>query len=490
VVLGLSSSGRFASMTLMADYDAHDGLSLAALVRTKQVKPEELLDTAISRVEARNPLLNAVVMRLYDFGRQTIAAGLPDGPFRGVPFLLKDLNAPLAGVRTTRGSRFFADVVPAEDGELTKRLKRAGLVIFGKTNTCEFGLSVTCEPQYWGATRNPWDLERTPGGSSGGSAAAVAARMVPMAHAADGFGSIRVPAACCGLIGLKPTRARNSLAPFLGEAVAGLVAEHAVTRTVRDCAALLDATAGPAEGDPYAAPASPRPFLQEVGADPGRLRIAFTDGASRGITVDPVCRQVLRDAATLCAALGHSVEEADPGLDSPLAWRTFVTLVAPNMMVNIASHPTAGRLPSPDEIEKVSWATAKLGEAVSAVDYIRATQTVHRMGRQMARFHRDVDVLLTPALCVPPVRLGWLDMMMDDLDEYWRRIEEFTPFTVWFNITGQPAMTIPVGHSASGLPIAVQAVARHGDEATLFRLAAQLEAAVPWIGRKPDVAVG
>jgi amidase len=476
-------------MTRVFDYDEHDGLGLASLVRTKAVKSEELLDAAIARVEARNPRLNAVVMKLYDFARQAIASGLPDGPFRGVPFLLKDLNAPLAGVRTTRGSRFFADVVPSEDGELTKRLKRAGLVIFGKTNTCEFGLSLTCEPQYWGATRNPWDLERTPGGSSGGAAAAVAARIVPMAHAADGFGSIRVPAACCGLVGLKPTRARNSLAPFLGEAVAGLVGEHAVTRTVRDCAALLDVTAGSAEGDPYVAPPPDRPFLKEVGAEPGRLRIAFTEGARSGITVDPDCRRVLHDTALLCANLGHAVEETDPGLDSPLAWRTFVTLVAPNMMVNIANHPTAGRLPRADEVEKVTWATAKLGEAVRAIDYIRATQTVHRMGRQLARFHRDVDVLLTPALSIPPVRLGWLDMMIDDVHEYWRRIEEFSPFTVWFNITGQPAMTIPIGHTAAGLPIGVQAVARYGDEATLFRLAGQLEAAAPWAGRKPNVAV-
>jgi Asp-tRNA(Asn)/Glu-tRNA(Gln) amidotransferase A subunit family amidase len=475
-------------MILMADYDAYDGLGLAELVRTRQVKPEELLDTAIARVEARNPLLNAVVMKLYDFGRQAINAGLPAGTFRGVPFLLQDLNAPLAGVRTTRGSRFFADVIPPEDGELTKRLKDAGLVIFGKTNTCEFGLSVTCEPQYWGTTRNPWDFGRTPGGSSGGSAAAVASRMVPMAHAADGFGSIRVPAACCGLVGLKPTRARNSLAPFLGEAVAGLVAEHAVTRTVRDCAALLDATAGPAEGDPYRAPPPDRPYLQEVGADPGRLRIAFFDCTHCGIAVDVDCQRVLKEAATLCVDLGHTVEEANLELDGSLAWKTFLTLVAPNMLVNITSHPTARRLPEAGEVEKVSWATAKFGEAVSAADYIRATQTVHRMGRQMARFHRDVDVLLTPALGLIPVRLGWLDMMMDDLHEYWRRIEEFTPFTVWFNITGQPAMNIPIGYTAAGLPVGVQAVARFGDEATLFRLAAQLEVAAPWIGRKPNVA--
>ena len=474
-------------MSNIPEYDTRDGLGLAELVRAKEVTPEELLEAAIARVEARNPAFNAVVMRLDDHGRRAIAAGLPDGPFTGVPYLLKDLNGSLGGVRTTRGSRFFADVVPPEDGELVKRLKRAGLVIFGKTNTCEMGLSVTCEPQLYGPTRNPWDPERTPGGSSGGSAAAVAARMVPMAHAADGFGSIRVPAACCGLVGLKPTRARNSLAPYLGEAVAGLVSEHAVTLTVRDCAALLDATSGPAEGDPYSAPPPARPYLREVGADPGRLRIAFTAGGANGAVADRECVEVLERTARLCADLGHDVEEAAPELDGPLAWRTFLTLVAVGMKLNLESHPTAGRPPRDDEVERVTMATARLAESIGAADYVRATQTAHRMGRQTARFHRQYDVLLTPALGAPPVKLGWLDMMMDDVHEYWRRIEQFTPFTVWFNLTGQPAMTLPVGETASGVPLAVQAVARFGDEATLFRLAAQIEAARPWFQRRPGL---
>jgi Asp-tRNA(Asn)/Glu-tRNA(Gln) amidotransferase A subunit family amidase len=472
-------------MVSIPEYEDHDGLGLAKLVRTKQVTPEELLEAAIARVEARNPAINAVVMRLYDYGRRAIAEGLPDGPFSGVPYLLKDLNGSLGGVRTTRGSRFFADVVPPEDGELVKRLKRAGVVIFGKTNTCEMGLSVTCEPQLYGPTLNPWDPARTPGGSSGGSAAAVAARMVPMAHAADGFGSIRVPAACCGLVGLKPTRARNSLAPYLGEAVAGLVSEHAVTLTVRDCAALLDATSGPAEGDPYAAPPSARPYLDEVGAEPGRLRIAFTTGDKNGAQANRECVEVLERTARLCADLGHDVEEAAPELDGPLAWRTFLTLVAVGMKVNLEGHPTAGRPPRDGEVERVTMATARLAESISPADYVRATQAAHRLGRQTARFHRRYDVLLTPALGAPPVELGWLDMMMDDVHEYWRRIERFTPFTVWFNLTGQPAMTLPAGETASGVPLAVQSVARFGDEATLFRLAAQLETARPWFHRRP-----
>src|SRR5215211_345221 len=417
------------------EYDGCDGSALAALVRAGEISPEELLEAAIERVEARNPTLNAVVMELYDHGRAAIRAGLPAGPFRGVPYLLKDLNGSLGGVRTTRGSRFFADVVPRVDGVLVERLKAAGLVIFGKTNTCEMGLSVTCEPQLWGPTRNPYDLACTPGGSSGGAAAAVAARMVPMAHAADGFGSIRVPAACCGLVGLKPTRGRNSLAPYLGEAVAGLVAEHAVTRSVRDCATLLDCTAGYAPGDPYAAPPPRRPFTEEVGAEPGRLHIACTAEPANGATVDPACAAALSEAAHLLESLGHRVEPAAPGIDGELAWATFLTLVSVNMAIAIGSHPTKHRWPEPGEMEAVTLATAEIGRRTSAEAYVRAVQTAHSIGRQAAAFHRDYDLLLTPALAKPPVELGWLDMTMADVEEYWRRIGAFTPWSVWFNVT-------------------------------------------------------
>src|SRR5512147_1617221 len=259
------------------DYERHDGLGLADLVRRGAVTPLDLLEAAIERVEARNAAVNAVTMKLYDHGREAIARGLPDGPFRGVPLLLKDLGASLAGVRTTRGSRFFADAPPpAADSEHVARLKRAGFVIFGRTNTCELGLSLTCEPQLHGPTRSPWDTSRISGGSSGGAAAAVGARMLPIAHASDGFGSIRAPAACCGLVGLKPTRGRNTMAPYLGEGIAGCSTEHAVSLTVRDSAALLDATCGPGPGDPYIAPPPAGPYVKEVGARSGKLRIAWT----------------------------------------------------------------------------------------------------------------------------------------------------------------------------------------------------------------------
>jgi Asp-tRNA(Asn)/Glu-tRNA(Gln) amidotransferase A subunit family amidase len=312
--------------------------------------------------------------------------------------------------------------------------------------------------------------------------------MLPMAHATDGFGSIRAPAACCGLVGLKPTRGRNTMAPYTGEGLAGCSAEHAVTLSVRDCAALLDATAGPGPGDPYVAPPPARPFSEEVGAVPGRLRIAWTAAAPNGAPVEAEPLRALRETARLCADLGHEVEQADPAIDGPAVVPTFLTLVAANTVVNLAGHPTAGRPPRPGEVEKVTHATAARGERITAADYVRATQTAHRLGRQMAAFHARWDVLLTPGLATVQPKLGWIDMMLDDVDEYWRRVFTFSPFTVWFNLTGQPAMMLPLGVSPEGLPVAVQCAARFGDEATLFRLAAQLEAARPWIGRRPALA--
>ena len=466
------------------DYEQFDGVGLADLVRRGKVTPTQLLEAAIERVEERNPAVNAVVMPLYDHARRAIAQGLPEGPLRGVPFLVKDLTAVVAGVRMTRGSRFFADSPPAAaDSEHVTRLKRAGLVIFGRTNTCELGLSLTCEPQLYGPTRNPWDATRISGGSSGGAAAAVGARMVPMAHASDGFGSIRAPAACCGVVGLKPTRARNTFAPYTGEGLAGLSTEHAVTISVRDSATLLDATAGPGAGDPYAAPAG-GPFLREVGVTGRTLRIAWTATAPNGAPVEEESLRLLADTVRLCGELGHRIEEADPVIDGGAIVPTFVTIAAANTVVNLSGHPS-GRRPGPDDVETVTWAMGRLGEAVTAADYVRATQTAHRLGRDMAAFHAGYDVLLTPGLATAPVKLGWLDMMMDDVQEYWRRVFAFSPFTVWFNLTGQPAMVLPLGRSRQGLPVAVQVVARAGDEATIFSLAAQLEAARPWIGHVP-----
>jgi amidase len=309
--------------------------------------------------------------------------------------------------------------------------------------------------------------------------------MVPIAHASDGFGSIRAPAACCGLVGLKPTRSRNTMAPFLGEGLGGCSVEHAVTLTVRDSAALLDATHGPSAGDPYTAPAPARPYREEIGADPGRLRIAWTASAPNGATVAADCAGLLRETAALCESLGHRVEEADPEIDGTAIVPTFLTLSAANTAVNLATHPAKGRAPREDEVERVTWAMGRMGERITGAEYVRATQAAHRLGRQTAAFMAPYDVFLTPGLASPAVKLGWLDMMLDDLEEYWRRVFTFSPFTVWFNLTGQPAMVLPVGQTDNGLPLSVQLVGRFGDEATLFRLAAQLERSRPWIGRRP-----
>ena len=471
------------------DFEDYDALGLAGLVANGDVCATQVLDAAIDRVEARNPSVNAVVQKLYDHGREQIAAGLPNGPFKGVPFLLKDLGSALAGARTTRGSRFFADSPPmVEDSLHVTRLKQAGMVIFGKTNTCEIGLSLTCEPRLNGASRNPWDLSRTPSGSSGGAAAAVGARMLPIAHASDGFGSIRAPAAACGLVGLRPTRGRNTLWPYAGEGMMGYAVEHAVSLSVRDSAALLDATCGPGPGDPYTAPPPARPFLQEVGADPGRLRIAFTEVAPNGAPVEEDYLRVLRETVSLCEELGHIVEEANPRIDGEAIVPTFRTISAVNALNAITSHPS-GRAPQSGELETVVANTLKVAAGIDAASLMSATQTAHRIGRQMAAFHETWDVLLTPSLGTLPPRLGWLDMMMDDLDEYWRRVFDFSPFTVWFNTTGQPAMMIPLGRNADGFPIAVQAVARFADEASLFRLASQLEQVRPWFAHKPPLCL-
>jgi amidase len=477
-------------MAGFTEYEDYDGLGLAGLVKSGQVSATEVLDAAIERVEARNPAVNAVVAKLYDHGKKQIEAGLPDGPFKGVPFLLKDLGSALAGTMTMRGSRFFADLPPmTQDSLHVTRIKASGMVIFGKSNTCEIGLSLTCEPQLHGTSRNPWDVTRTPSGSSGGASAAVGARMLPIAHASDGFGSIRGPAAACGLIGLRPTRGRNTMWPYAGEGMMSYAIEHAVSLSVRDNAALLDVTQGPGPGDPYTAPTPARPFLEEVGADPGQLKIAFSSKAPNGAPVEADYLRVLQETAKLCEEMGHRVEESDPEVEGEAIVPTFRTISAVNALNAIQSHPS-GLPPKPGDLETVVANTVKLAESIDAATLMKATQTAHRIGRQMGAFFENHDVLLTPGLGTLPPKLGWMDMMMEDLDEYWRRVFHFSPFTVWFNTTGQPAMMIPLGLNADGFPIAVQAVARQGDEATLFRLAAQLESARPWFDRKPPLVTG
>jgi amidase/6-aminohexanoate-cyclic-dimer hydrolase len=468
------------------EFESFDGLGLAELVRWGAASPAELLDAAVSRVEARNPDLNAVVTRLYDQARAAIAAGLPQGPFTGVPYLLKDLGAHYTGAVTSFGSALFKDFVVDHDSEITARLRRAGLVIFGKTNTPELGLAPSTEPRLFGPTRNPWSLAHSSGGSSGGSAAAVASGMVPMAHATDGGGSIRIPASCCGLFGLKPTRARNPMGPDAGEGWGGASVGHAVTRTVRDSAALLDATSGPDVGDPYWAPPPARPFLDEVGRDPGRLRIAITTKPWNGQPVDAECAEAAVAAARLCERLGHHVEEATPEVDANLLGQATLIIISANIRAALEARAAVlGRELAAGDVERLTWARAADGHTARAADYARSIGVVHRTGRAVARFFTRYDILLSPTMCRPPYQLGVLDLMTEDVESYTKAVLGAVGFTSLFNSAGCPAMSVPLSWSRAGLPIGVQFAAPFGDEAGLFRLGAQLETAQPWAARRP-----
>jgi amidase len=439
-------------MTPSEEYTDLDAMALTELILRKKVTPRELVEAAIERIEELNPTLNAVVTPMYEQALSAANSPSVEGPFAGVPFLLKDVLAAYAGVKMTLGSNLLRDFVPDHDSELVARLKRAGLIIVGKTNTPELGLLPTTEPHLFGACRNPWNSDRTTGGSSGGSAAAVSAGMVPMAHANDGGGSIRIPAACCGLFGLKPTRARNPLGPDFGDLMSGLLVEHAVTRSVRDSAALLDATSGPDRGDPYWAPPPTRPFIMEVGADPGRIR-------------------------------GHEVVEAAPKLNGELITHAFTVIWSSECTATLKLL-NANR----DQVEPLTWALAEMGGQYSAADYLQALTTLQRISRLVADFLVDYDVWLTPTLAEPPVPLGTFDSPPDDPLRGFRRAMEFVPFTPICNITGQPAMSVPLFWNAEDLPIGTHFIGRFGDEATLFRLASQLEQARPWADRRPPVS--
>ncbi len=467
-----------------------DATAQAELVRKKEVTPSELVEAVISRIEALNPRLNAVITPMYDLARAAASGPLPDGPLRGVPYLLKDLGATYAGVPQSMGSAFMKGVVSPQDTVLTGRLKAAGLVVVGKTNTPELGLLPTTEPKVFGPSRNPWDLGRSTGGSSGGSAAAVAAGIVPAAHANDGGGSIRIPASCCGLFGLKPTRGRISLGPVLGDSLNGLTNEHAVTRSVRDSAALLDATAGPAPGDPYYAPPPARSYLEEVGADPGRLRIALTTQALTGVEVHPDCVAAASDAARLCSDLGHEVEEAAPDLRGDVVAPAFMTIWAAGCAWDIDGLAQAtGRTPEPDQFEPFTWALYEMGKSVSASGYLMAVTGLQQVARQVATFLEKYDLWLSPTVAEPPPPLGTFEPEPSNPLLPLFRAGAYIPFTPLANATGNPAMSVPLYWNAEGLPIGAHFMARYGDETTLFRLAAQLEQARPWADRRPGVRV-
>jgi len=476
-------------MAKMDELISLDATALAALVRERQVKTIELVDAAIERIERLNPILNAVITPMYEQARAAAVDKLPNGPFTGVAFLLKDLGAPYAGVRMTMASAFMRNFAPDHDSELVARLKRAGLVIVGKTNTPELAILPTTEPHLFGACHNPWDTNRTPGGSSGGSAAAVAAHFVPMAHGNDGGGSIRIQASCCGLFGLKPTRARNPMGPDFGDIFSGLVADHVLTRSVRDSAALLDATAGPDVGDPYWAPPPARPFLREVGADPGRLHIALTTTTPTGVKVHADCLSAAQDAAVLCTDLGHEVTEAAPEVNGELVTQAFMVLSSAGCAWTIDGLGLAtGRTPSQNQFEPLTWALYEMGRQHSASSYLLSLTFLQRVARNIARFFLKYDLWLTPTLSEPPVPLGTFDSPPENPLQGLRRAETFVPFTPICNASGQPAMSVPLYWNAEGLPVGVHFVGRFGEEATLFRLAAQLESARPWAGRRPSVS--
>jgi amidase len=485
----LNCHGRRIDTMKLAELAQADGTALASLVRKKEVTPLELVDAAIERIERINGALNAVITPMYDQARAAAQAPLPEGLFRGIPYLLKDVLGAYAGVRHTWGSAFLREHIATHDSELVVRLKRAGLVVVGKTNACEFGILPTTEPRLFGPTRNPWNLERTAGGSSGGAAAAVASGMIPMAHGNDGGGSIRMPASCCGLFGLKPTRARNPLGPDLGDALGGLVAEHALTRSVRDSAALLDATGGPDVGDPYWAPPPAGPFRDEVGRDPGQLRIALVTQAATGVPVNSDCVAAGKDAASLCSSLSHIVEEASPAFDGQHFSQAFVSVFAAGVAASIEGAASAiGRRPTPEYFEPLTWAVYEMGKEVSGSVYILAQTLLQRMAREVARFMLKYDAILTPTLAEPPVPLGTFDSPPENPLAGLLRATQFVAFTPLANATGQPAMSVPLYWNAENLPIGVQFVGRFGDEATLFRLAAQLEQARPWDHRRPPVS--
>jgi amidase len=471
------------------EYASFDGLGLAELVRKGEVSAVELLDEAIARVEKRNPTLNAVVFKAYDQARAAAQRFKPANvPFAGVPFLLKDILGECEGMPTRFGSRYIPPFPASLDCELVARYKRAGLIPFGKTNVPEAGLTPFTESHLYGPARNPWEVSRTPGGSSGGSAAAVAAGIVPLAHGNDGAGSIRIPASCCGLVGLKPTRGRNSLAPMLGDALGGLVAEHVLTRTVRDCAAALDATEGAVAGDPYVAPPKKRSYMEAISATGPRLRIAFSARGTSGDNAHPDCVAAVENAARLCAGLGHHVEEFAPAMEFSEVALGFITIFAAGCAFTIESvKQLLGKEPSLETLESLTWNLYELGKQVSAAQYLIAVATLQRASRTFAQLFENYDVLLTPTLGGPPLKVGTVDTMAPTANLTDETIVKFIHISPVYNISGQPAVSLPLYWNADDLPIGVTFGARFGDEDTLFTLAAELERAQPWSGRRPPV---
>jgi amidase len=468
------------------EFGGYDAVGLAELVRKKQVSAGELLDEAIARTAKVDPQINAVVVKHYDYAKKQIDRGLPDGPFTGVPFLLKDIDI-LAGTVTTSGASIFRDNVADHTGTLAQRFLETGVAIFGKSSSPEFGLMPTTESRLFGPTRNPWNLAHSSGGSSGGAAAAVAARILPMAHGSDGGGSIRIPASASGVFGMKPTRARNPLGPDRGEGWGGFSCGHVVSISVRDSAVMMDAIHGPEPSSLYVAPPPERPFSQEVGRDPGRLRIAFTDKSPYGEAIDPEIAAAVRDVAAMLAKLGHHIEERAPTLAAdPAAVMTVIAGASTALAVRQAE-ARFGRKMTGNDLEVLTLASAHNAQNTSAIDYVAAQLSAFHISRGLAEFFKTCDVFLCPTLCSPPLKIGELNTMSEDLSHIAPTLRRYMPATSMFNMSGQPAMSVPLAWNKAGLPLGMMFSAKLGDEATLFRLASQLEQQRPWKDKLPPV---
>jgi amidase len=474
---------------MWAEYSKHDGLALAQLIRVGELTPLELIDAACEAVSRLNPELNAVCHDLSERAREACRGPLPRGPFAGVPFLLKDIGAQLKGAPYECGSRLMKGYLSTYDSTLTERFARAGLMTIGKTTTPEFGAQITTESLLTGVTRNPWNRTVTPGGSSGGAAAAVAAGIVPLAHANDGLGSIRIPASNCGLFGLKPTRQRTPAGPVNAEVSGGRGAEFVVSRTVRDSAALLDEIHGADPGAPHCAPAPRRPYMEELVLEERPLRIAVMERTFSGAPVHPDCAAAVATIAACCAELGHIVEVSAPRVD----WTAYMWAIRLAGSASFAAGLDAaagalGRKPTEANLEPLTYLSWLEGKKLLATDYFRAIDVFASLQRTLGRFFTGYDILLTPMLSQPPAAVGWLGTPDHDLDVFWEKFagDAYSPFAGMFNVTGQPAASVPAIVTGTGCPIGAQLVAPFGEEGLIFRLAAQLERARPWHHQLPD----
>ena len=475
------------------DYSELDATGLAALVRAGEASPAELVDEAIARIEKLNPQVNAVIHERFDEARGE-AASVPDGPFKGVPIVIKDLDGYSAGDPFHAGMKFLKELgwTSDHDSHVFAKLRGAGFLFVGKTNCPELGLLPSTEPEAYGPTRNPWNLERSPGGSSGGTAAAVASRMVPLGHGGDGGGSIRIPASTCGLVGLKSSRGRISLGPDKGDSWSGLVVYGGITRTVRDAAAFLDVVSGPMPGDPYAAPAPVRPFAEEVGTDPGRLRIGWSKDAPGGLAqTHPECEAAVDHALSLLESLGHAVEDArpeTPGEDE--VTQAAINVIAANIARSLDywSERTGERI-GPDDVEFHTWTFAEFSKSVSASQYLASLEQLQTVTRASATWWADgYDLLVTPTIPEPPWTFGSFTSTPENPLQGTVRSGQIVPFVAPLNLTGQPGISLPLHWSEDGLPIGVQLVAAYGREDLLIRIASQLEDAQPWANRRPPVS--